>query len=72
MNWIERQGVLFSGEYRLCRTTRGEWDVWSFAQTKNGVLKRGFATAADAKKFADAHESRERSLLQALDAVHVK
>ena len=42
MNWIERQGTHFSGNYRVCRTTQGFFDVWYYSQDKSGVVQKGF------------------------------
>ena len=72
MNWIDRQEVLFSGHYRLCRTTKNDWDVWYYGPTQCGILKRGFGTVSSAKSWAETHDAREQELMRSLDAVSLK
>ena len=72
MNWIERQGTHFSGNYRVCRTTQGFFDVWYYSQDKSGVVQKGFKTATEAKDFAHKRDSREQELMRSLDAVSLK
>lgn len=73
MNWIDRQEVLFSGHYRICRNTiRSDWDIWYYGPENSGVLKRGFQTLSAAKTWAETHEEKEREMMRSLDAVAIK
>lgn len=66
--WDVRHGVWFSGPYRLWYSVeKGDWCLW-YCTTVMGdgsagnsvILKRGFDTAAQAKKSVEGHRELMR------------
>jgi hypothetical protein len=62
--WDERQGVWFSGPYRVVWSMAGgDWCLWYYADRTSEMLKRGFRTPALAKGAVEGHRELARAKL---------